>query len=170
MRMHSRSAFTLIELIAVMAVTALLALAAIPAVARTEELRAAAAARRLLADCADARRLAVAEGRTHWLELRRAMDGWTVLAVQPDGSEAPAVDGLTGRSLGTVLATDGFPGIRVTDVDVPVSGPPVRIGFDWRGRTIDRNGRGVDRVARITLTAGHRVCLEPVTGLASLEE
>jgi len=169
--MPRRRGATLIELIALMAVLAILAGAAIPALGQINRTRSASAARQLAGDLADARRLAVAEGRTIWITIEQAPVSWWFGTVLPDTPE-PAImlHPDTGLPMSFTLAESPWHGAGIIGITIPSSpGPPFRIGFDHLGRPRTAGGQLLDSDATILFTHQCEVRITSLTGLIDVQ-
>lgn len=163
-----RSAFTLIELLAVLICTAVLAAAAAPALSGLASGRCAAAARRVQLDLAWARQRAMSSGATHWVSFSTAGQTYSVQGENPASpGKAGAVtlpDPATNAPMVVRLNLGEFTGVLLTAVAL---GGGTEVGFDRLGRPLTPAGSPLAADGTISLTGGHVVRVLTGSGLAT---
>ena len=166
---HRRSAFTLIELIAVMTLVAILAAVAIPSFASVGSTNAGMAARILAADIAFARQRAIATGVRTWVTIDPDAEQWTL------ASEQPGVPGLADALAIQRPGVGGAWSVNFTDFDLDSAdvtaavfdGAPT-VGFDWRGQPLQASGARLAADGVVSLAGGRQILVDVASGVVEL--
>lgn len=160
-----RTAFTLVELIAVIIITAILAGVALPAVWSIGDSRNAGAARAIAQHLSFARERALNTGNRSWAVFDVAGESYQLLA-EPDGGTGladaqPLPDPATGRQLGLTLNTGEFAGVEIASASF--DGAAV-LGFDWLGSPLDETGNPLAADGAVVLASGLTIEVRALTG------
>ena len=161
-----RSAFSLIELVAVTLVVGILSGVAVVAVSNATGTRPSLAATQLLRDLTYVRQRAMATGIRSWVVVNTGAEMWTVLV------EDPASPGFAGATIPNdpamhqpfvVSLSDHFPGVDIVSANFDTT---LTIGFDWQGQPWSYNGTENVLVAdgTVTFNGGHIVVVKAKTG------
>ncbi len=159
----ARSAFSLVELVAVMAVIAAMSVVAAASFGTIETRRAGAAATEILAELTHARDRAVAGGTVWWVVFDTANDGYQLLAEDPasPGRANAAIPAGVPVSYAGELGTSRSVGVGLVSA---VFDGGTEIGFDRLGRPFATGEIALVTQGRVELSKGYAVTVEPVTG------
>jgi prepilin-type N-terminal cleavage/methylation domain-containing protein len=164
-RSQPRSAFTLIELIAVLVIVAILAAASVPTLRSMGSSRGATAGKQLLRDLSFARQYAMATGNRTWVAFTLGSHSYAIKA-EPAGNPGRAnavtlTDMATGKPYAQTLNTGEFAGVQILSAAFDGS---AEVGFDWLGRSLNVSESPLGAQGLVTLTGNQRVTVEAGAG------
>ncbi len=166
-----RTAFTLIELIAVIVITAILAGVAVPAMNSITNSRGMGAARSIALHLGFARERALNSGNRVWVAFDIKDESYSLRA-EPDGGSGyddalSLTDPTTGRQMGFTLGQGEFVGIGITSASFVGSSPgatPI-VGFDWLGSPLAQSGSALGSTGTVVLSSGTAIEVRVFTGI-----
>ena len=175
-RGFGRTAFTLIELIAVIVITAIIAGVAVPAMNSIANSRGSGAGRAIVQHLSFARERALNSGNRVWVVFDPDAESYALFA-EPDGGSGYAdalalIEPTTGRQMGMTLDTGEFAGIGITSASFRGSTPnstPV-VGFDWLGSPLAQSGSALGSNGEVVLTTGATIEVRVFTGDIQIAE
>jgi prepilin-type N-terminal cleavage/methylation domain-containing protein len=166
-RWRDRSAFTLIELVAVIAILGIMsAVVGGPTLAYVDSVRSRAAAARLGGDIRYAQRTALNSGLRTWIDFDAGADSYQLYLEDPDNpgeANRLAMTHPLDQSTDPVqFGTGPFLNVSITSVDINSTD---ELEFDSFGIPYDGNGASLTSAGTITLSNGVTVTIHPVSGL-----
>lgn len=165
-----RTAFTLIELIAVIVITAILAGVAVPAMNSIANSRGSGAARAIVQHLSFARERALNSGNRVWVVFDANAESYAVFA-EPDGGTGygdalSLADPTTGRQMGLTLNVGEFVGVGIASASFRGATPNATgvVGFDWLGSPLFQTGTPLGSDGSVVLTTGATIEVRVFTG------
>jgi prepilin-type N-terminal cleavage/methylation domain-containing protein len=167
--MKSNRGVTLVELVVVIVIAAILAGVSIRGLSGVQQWRAAAAAKRLQADCLHARNLAILSSRRTAIVIVDA--GGMVYQLRQEATPSagallttPLTHPITGQDWQVALGGLAS-GLSLLSNNGPSDGV---IGFDADGMPIDANGALWNADVTLSLSSGATIKIEQQTGIAEM--
>jgi len=171
MKRPSRTAFSLIELIAVMAILGVLSAAAIPALGTLADSRRRAVAGEIERRLMLAKAWASSTGQPAALRINTSTGLLELLRIATPGAAPTAMPGQTGETDAgsAVFVSQLVPGVTLSSVTVSPAGDSA-VWFDFDGTLQSRTSAGVlvgplSADAAISVTSGQTVTVRRLTGL-----
>jgi len=166
----ARSAYTLIELVAVISILGIMAaFVGGPTMGYISEMRSSAAGARLTSDIRYMQRMSLASGRRTWVDVDSANNQYTLYVedvANPGKAGRIAIAHPLDQSTSAVsFGTGAFVGVSITGVSINGTN---EIEFDSLGVPYDAAGTALSSLGEVQLTGGHAVRIHPAGGMVEL--
>lgn len=160
-----RTAFTLIELLAVIVIVGIISATAVPAITSLGNTQRSAAVQQLIRDLTFARQHAQGTGTTVWVVFSIDSQQWQLLREDPNNpgrvNAAPMMNPATGSAYKTMLDTGSFASASLAVVNF---GGGQEVGFDWMGKPLIGDDQMLTGEGLVTFSGGREVRVEAGTG------